>query len=146
MRTMVLIGLAVTAVFGTVTQADSIIEDPIIAYIKVPLLGGFLSRWYVYSESGFVGLLDDDLPEPVLVNSVSSPYFELTWMLNLTGASVLTRDEAFDLTYCVTVNSPDYRKQYQLPPHPDEYEYIDDCLRKLGYRHNASPTDSSPVE
>ena len=76
--------------------------------------------------------MNDDLPKHVLVNSVSSPYFDLTWLLNLTGASVLTREKAFAFSYCVNINSPAYRELYQMPPVPDDFDYIDACLKKLG--------------
>ena len=55
MRTAVLFGLSIAAGLGSGAHADSIVEDPIVAYIKIPLWGGWVSRWYVYTESGFVG-------------------------------------------------------------------------------------------
>ena len=131
MRTALLIGLAMTAGAGSGIQASTPINDPIVAYIKIPLWGGWVWRWYIYTKSGLVAPIDDDLPYHIELQQ--SPYFELTELLNLTGKNVLTPDEVWGFSYCVNTNSRPYRERYQIPPHPDDYDYIDLCLKNSGF-------------
>ncbi len=143
MRMAILIVLAMSAWAGTKIQANVPINDPIVSYIKIPLWGGLTSRWYIYTENGFVAPINDDLPAHIDLQI--SPFFDLIWLLNLTGKSVLTPDQVRGISNCVNRSTPQYKQLHQLPTLPDDIDYIDNCLRSSGFILEEEPAESSSV-
>ena len=140
MRITLIIGLASIIWAGSKIQAYQPIIDPIVAYIRIPLWGGLVSKWYIYTESGFVAPINDDLPDHIELQQ--SPYVDLIRLLNLTGKSVLNPDQVWGFSYCVYTNSYQYREQNQLPPLPDDMDYISFCRKNSGFVLEAEPSQS----
>lgn len=144
MRMALLIGLTMISCPASNVRADVLILDPIVAYVKVPLWEGWGSRWYIYTESGFVAPVDDEVPAHIPIQQTW--FFDLVWMLNLMEKNVLTPDEVMGMAHCIGWNSPQYLEMRQIPPPPDDFDHVDHCINVGGYKLIDTPPESSLAE
>ncbi len=144
MRMALLLGLAMVVWPTDRAHADVLILDPIVAYLKIPMGEGWGSRWYIYTESGFVAPVDDELPAHIPIRPTW--FFDLVWMLNRTGKNVLTPVEVDNIATCIGWNSPEFLEMRQMPPPPEDFDYVEHCIIVGGYKLIDTPPEPSSAE
>ena len=145
MRMALLLGLVMVVWPTDRAHASVPIIDPIVAYLKIPMGEGWGSRWYIYTESGFVAPIDEEVPAHIPIQTTSG-LFDLVWMLNLMGKNVLTPDEVHGMALCIGRNSPEFLEMRQMPPPPDDFDHIGHCISVGGYKLIDTPPEPSSAE
>ena len=70
----------------------------------------------------------------------------LVWMLNRTGKNVLTPDEVENLVICIGWNTPEFLEMRQMPPPPDDFDYVEHCISVGGYKLVDRPPEPASEE